>query len=259
VLTDVPSYWLTVYALSVFFGMLLSFVVGRRLGLRHRVHKGTVRELAIVDTSVFGLMGLLLAFAFSGAGQRYDDRRKLIVDEANAIGTAYRRVDLLPVTAQPSIRDDFRRYADARVLFYRRLDDVPAAVGELAEAKRLQGKIWSDSLAAAAAAPTPAALLLVVPALNTMIDITTTRTAVLFLHPPWIIFVLLGCLALACGALMGFDFAGAPRISWLHMLGFTLVLSATIYMIVDLEFPRRGIFGIEATDRFLAQAREEMK
>ncbi len=74
-------------------------------------------------------MGLLIAFTFSGALTRFDARRVQAVDEANAIGTAYLRVDLLPAAAQPKLREAFRSYADARIATYRKLPDVAAARG----------------------------------------------------------------------------------------------------------------------------------
>jgi hypothetical protein len=58
-------------------------------------------------------MGLLIAFTFSGAASRFDTRRQLVVEEANAIGTAYLRLDLLPASAQSALRESFRRYLEA--------------------------------------------------------------------------------------------------------------------------------------------------
>jgi hypothetical protein len=80
-----------------------------------------------VEGSVFGLLGLLVAFTFSGASSRFDTRRHLIVEETNAIGTAYLRLDVLPSTVQPALRDSFRRYLDSRLAIYRKLPDAAAA------------------------------------------------------------------------------------------------------------------------------------
>ena len=55
-------------------------------------------------------MGLLIAFTFYGAGFRFDARRNLLVREANAIGTTYLRLDLLPPDTQPELRQEFRTY-----------------------------------------------------------------------------------------------------------------------------------------------------
>ena len=74
--------------------------------------------LRAVEAALFALMGLMLGFAFAGAVSRLDARRELIVREANAIGTAYLRVDLLPAAAQPELRQLFRRYLEARMRVY---------------------------------------------------------------------------------------------------------------------------------------------
>ena len=101
-----------------------------------------------MDGAVFALLGLLVAFTFSGAASRFDARRHLIVEETNAIGTAYLRLDLLPASAQPALRDLFRRYLDSRLEVYRKLPDLDAAKAELARSTQLQGEIWSQAVAA---------------------------------------------------------------------------------------------------------------
>ena len=84
---------------------------------------------------MFALFGLLVAFTFSGAASRFEDRRHLIAAEANAIGTAYLRLDLLPSDAQPPLRELFLRYLDARFAVYRQIEDV-SAVEESARRER---------------------------------------------------------------------------------------------------------------------------
>src|SRR5262245_57741494 len=101
-----PIFVATLFAGGLFLGMLLLVEVGRRIGLRRiAVDINGAREgLGVVDGAVFGLLGLLVAFTFSGAAARFDLRRDLIVQETNAIGTAYLRLDLLPPAAQPPLR-----------------------------------------------------------------------------------------------------------------------------------------------------------
>ena len=82
------------------------------------------------EGAIFALLGLLVAFTFSGAASRFDARRQLIVEETNDIGTAYLRLRLLPLSAQPALREQFRQYVDARLAFYRKLKDMPAAMAE---------------------------------------------------------------------------------------------------------------------------------
>jgi len=244
---------------GLFTGMLALQEAGRRLGARRLQAdpEGARAGLGAVEGAVFGVMGLLIAFTFSGAASRFETRRQLIVDEANAIGTAYLRVDLLPADAQPKIRDLFRAYVDSRIEIYRKLPDVSAAQQALARSNALQGGIWKACLEAASGAPQATMLLL--PALNQMFDITTTRTVALQTHPPAIIYAMLGLVALACSLLAGYAMAGTKQRSLVHGLGFALILTLTVYVILDIEYPRVGLVRIEAMDRLLADVREGMK
>ena len=97
---------------------------------------------------VFGLLGLLIAFTFSGAATRFDDRRHLVRQEANIIGTAWLRLDLLPDTPRENLRNLFRRYLDSRLETYDRLPDLDAFRAGLARSGQLQNEIWSKAVAA---------------------------------------------------------------------------------------------------------------
>src|SRR3954452_23698914 len=127
-------------AFGVFAGILAFLALGRRLGLRARARGGAagVAGSESLETAVFALLGLLIAFTFSGALSRFDVRRNQVVDEANAIGTAYLRIDLLPASSQRQLRDTFRDYVDARISTYRKLPDLAAARAELARSQQLQ-------------------------------------------------------------------------------------------------------------------------
>ena len=141
---------MTLITLALFVGMLLLLEIGKRVGARRlaRDPEGAQLGTSAIDGAVYALLGLLIAFTFSGAASRFDERRHLIVQEGNDIGTAYLRLDLLPSTAQPALRDLFRRYVDSRLEVYRKLPDVEAAKAELARSAKLQGEIWSTAVAA---------------------------------------------------------------------------------------------------------------
>src|SRR6186997_1772868 len=103
------------FAVAMFVGMLGFAEVGRRIA-RSRASRdpdGAWQGTGIVDGAMFGLFGLVIAFTFSGAASRLDARRNLIVEEVNAIGTAYLRLDVLPAETQPGLRESFRRYLDS--------------------------------------------------------------------------------------------------------------------------------------------------
>jgi hypothetical protein len=248
--------------LALFVGMLLLLELGRRVGVRRLADdpEGAQTGTGAVDGAVFALLGLLVAFTFSGAASRFDERRSLIVQEANDIGTAYLRVDLLPAGAQPALRDLFRRYVDSRLEVYRKLPDIEAAKAELARSTRLQGEIWNYAVAAGRmeGAP-PAATMLLLPALNQMIDITTTRTMALQTHPPLVIFAMLFGLALAGALLAGYGMAGGKSRSWIHMLGFAAIMAGAVYVIIEIEYPRMGLIRVDAFDQALVALRDSMK
>jgi len=250
------------FAAVLFVGMLICLEIGRRMGIRKLAKdpQGAMSGLGAVDGAVFGLFGLLVAFTFSGAPSRLDTRRQLIAEEANAIGTAYLRLDLLPSVSQPALRERFRKYLDSRLEVYQKLPDIEAAKAELSKSAKLQKDIWAQAVAATrmqGARPDAARLLL--PALNAMIDITTTRTMAARIHPPWIIFGLLFVLALVCSLLAGFGMAGSKQRSWLHLTAFAAITVISIYVILDIEYPRMGLIRLDAYDDVLVELRESMQ
>jgi hypothetical protein len=248
-------------SLGLFLGVLLFLEVGRRLGIRRSAQaaEGTAAEGRVVEGAVFGLLGLLVAFTFSGAAARFDTRRHLIVEETNAIGTAYLRLDLLPTAAQPALRERFRQYVEAWLEAYRRLPDIAAAQAEESRAVQLQGDIWRQAVVTSQEAGVHPATMLFLPALNAMIDITTTRTLATSMHPPPMVFVMLFGLALASALLAGHAMAGSKSHTWLHMLGFAAVFALAVYIILDLEFPRLGLIRFGAFDQALVTLRESMQ
>ena len=134
----------TIAAAGVFLGILVCLWLGRWLGRRAVARYGAagVPNISSLEAAVFALLGLMIAFTFSGALSRFDVRRNQAVDEANAIGTAYLRIDLLPASAQPLLRETFRKYVDARIETYRSLPDLKEARVELARSQDLQREIW---------------------------------------------------------------------------------------------------------------------
>ncbi len=248
------------FAISLFLGMLLFLEIGRRFGA-YRITKdpeGARVGIGAVEGAVYGLLSLLLAFTFSGATSRFDARRNLIVEETNAIGTAYLRLDLLPADAQPALRENFRQYVDARLAVYRKLPDIEAAKAELARSTKLQGEIWTQAVSAVRRVESAAATTLVLSSLNEMIDITTTRTVAAITHPPLAIFAMLFVLALAGSLLAGYGMAAGKGRNWVFVLGFAAVVAVAVFVTIDIEFPRFGLIRIDSVDRILVELRESM-
>jgi hypothetical protein len=250
------------FALLLFIGMLLMLEIGRWFGIRRRPKEseGERGGLGTVEGAVFALFGLMVAFTFSGAAMRFNEKRTLVAEEVNCIETAYLRVHLLSHQAQPAIQELFRRYVDSRLETYRKLPDMLAAELEMANSKKIQEKVWSEAEAATRLPDShPAAGLLLLPALNNMIDIAATRTMALQIHPPRIIYALLFGLGLICSLLAGFRMSSGQYRSWVHILGFTVLTVIIVYVMLDVEYPRAGMIRLESADQLLVNLRESIK
>lgn len=246
---------------GLFIGVLLCIEAGRRIGIsrKRQGHDPAKAGTGTVDAAVFGLLGLLIAFTFSGAASRFDTRRMQIVEEANAIGTAFLRVDLLPAETQPEIRALFRSYVDGRLAAYRAVPDMSLVRRKLVEVQDAQNKLWSACVAACAKSPTPAATTLMIPALNELFDLATVRTAMTEMHVPAIVVATLFIIAMGSALLAGFGMSAASDRNLLHFLGFALLIAFVVYVILDMEFPRLGMLRVDAFDSYLEAARAAMK
>lgn len=245
----------------LFLGMVAMQIAGHHYGVRRASGESGVSSegTAAVEATLFAMLGLLVAFTFSGADTRLDARRKLIIEETNAVGTAYLRLDLLRAEDEPILQDEMRRYVDSRLAYYSELFDFRAARAERARSDQLQQKIWTDAVAASARAGDSRAALLVLQSLNAMFDVATERYAALRTHVPLAIFVLLLVMALACSFFAGIGMSKRRHPSYLHMVIFAGVIAVIAYVILNLEFPRAGFGHLHALDAFLREQRAAMR
>ncbi len=248
-------------AFGLFLGMLICLELGRRIGIRKMLidPEGARIGVGAIEGAVFALLGLLIAFTFSGAASRLDARRQLIAEEANAIGTAYLRLELVSTDARQRLREIFRRYVDVRLSLYQKLTDSSATQEAMAKTAAVQGEIWSQAVVACREEGSQSATMLILPALNQMIDITTTRAVAARLHPPTIIFAMLYVLALISAVMAGYGMAPQKKPSWVHIVGFAAITSLTLYVILDLEYPRFGFIRIDQADQVLLQLRQSIQ
>ena len=250
--------WL--FALGLFAGIILVLELGRRVGAlqRVRIMEGGASGVGAVEAAIFGLLGLLIAFTFQGASARFDGRREQIVQEANHIGTAWLRIDLLPASAQPGMRELFRQYLDSRLETYRKIPDMVAVKAELGRTTRLQGEIWKVAIAGQKESG-PIIVTGLLPVLNEMFDIVTTRTMAAKTHPPSIVFYMLALMACAAAFMAGHGMSGSKTRSWVHSVGFAASLAVTVFVIMDMEYPRRGLIRVDSFDQLLTDLRRSMK
>ena len=136
------STWLVVLIAAVG-AHALGYYAGRR-----RLARGKRSpELGAVQGALLGLLGLMLAFSFGSAAERFVARRDLILSEANAIGTAYLRADLLPSPHAEALRSALSRYVDVRIAFFDAGIDEAAVRAAMAQSEQLHAAIWSAGMA----------------------------------------------------------------------------------------------------------------
>lgn len=254
-------------AAAFFAGSLLALHWGRRLGSRYRKDGAAdaMAGLATVEGAIFGLMGLLLAFTISGALQRFDDRRQLVVQEAAAAMTAYDRLGALEGDATHNLQQKLRDYVLARADLYRMPHDFrfwqraeyfsPAQQQAIDSRKQ---NLWSAAVTACPRNNFQPACSLVLPALGSLFEVARMRAGASEKHPPQIIYFMLFGLGLGCSLLAGFGMAAASARSWVHMVLFAGTLTFALYIVTDMEYPRLGLIRIDAFDHFLTDALAQM-
>jgi hypothetical protein len=254
---------------AVFFiGALISLNYGRRLGLQYRKHTNgeSTAGLAPVEGAIFGLMGLLLAFTISGALQRFDDRRQLVLQEATAVTAAYDRLGLFGGDAARELKGKLEDYVRARVGLYRmrhdfllwhRMEDFSRE--QQNQLVQLKDGLWNAAVAACPKSDYQPACSLALPALNSVFEVARLRAGAAEKHPPQIIYAMLFGLGLGCSLLAGFGMAASAARSWMHMILFAGTLTVALYIVTDMEYPRLGLIRIEAFDHFLSDAYDQMR
>jgi hypothetical protein len=247
---------------ALFVAMLGTQEVGRYFGNRDRrmdenPDADKAGSTSAAEGATYALLGLLIAFVFSGAGGRYERRYELVVEETNDIGTAWLRLDALPAGSQPHLRELFREYVDARIETARNMH-TPAEDTMRERSVALQREIWSATMAALQASGQAPLYGPVMQPINDMIDITSTRLASRQLHPPIEVFVMLGVLTIIASLYAGYSAAGKRRI-WIHSLGFPVVLAMALFVILDFELPRFGLIRLDNVDSMLIDLRHSME
>ncbi len=243
---------------GLFLAMLLAMEAGQLLALRKRTEGGPAGGSGIVEGAVFGLLGLLLAFAFGGALGRFESRRAMAVSEGTALSTAIAYVDLLADEDQPALRTAYRNYLDARLATYSHIADVAVASADHARASALKTEIWTLSKAATNRPGREQFRMLLLPATNNALDLATARIAALYGHLPFVALLLIGLVAMACAAMAGYAMANKTTRQWLRRIMLAGVTSLTIYLLLDMEYPRFGLIRETAADTTMRQVRASL-
>lgn len=242
---------------GLFVSMLLFLELGRRRGIRATAKRGPDARVGVgvVDSAVYGLLGLLIGFTFSGATSRFDQRRQLVADEANAAGTAWQRVALLPVDQQTPIHDRFRRYMDTLLGWYGEAPGYTDTVREPPAVTRAQDELWAQSVATCLTATGEKARMLLLPALNDLFGAVEKERVARRMHPPAVIWIMLCGTALAAALFAGYALSSAATRNRMYSIGFAACVSLAVYVVIELEYPRLGLIRSTAIDQTLVELR----
>jgi len=242
------------------FSMLLFLHLGNMISIwqTNKFPEERLTTNKIIEGAIFALMGLLIAFTFAGASERFDIRRTLIIEEANAIETAYLRLDLLPVAARLNLQDNFRKYLNLRSSIYKKLPNINDALPELRQSQQLQRQIWDLSVQTCKSETISSACIVLLPAINKLINVANTRDEITKIHPPAVIIGTLICLALISAALSGYSMKKKSIWHSLHILAYAATISFTIFIIIDLEYPRLDFIQIDYFNNILTNVGKKM-
>ncbi len=218
----------------------VGFLVGHRaLELGRQATSGV--QLGAIQGAMLGLLGLLLGFSFAGASSRYMERQDLIVRDANAIGTAYLRADMLGEPYRSQLRKVLAEYVQHRV---EASQNLSRGVSEkvLAEVDQFHRRIWKVTREGVTAKPS--AMLAVLMPVNELIDLNATRLAASRKHLPSLIMGLLVCCSMVAVGTIGFACGLAGGRSLPMTLSLVFLVAAALWTTIDMDYSRAGLIRL---------------
>jgi hypothetical protein len=242
--------WLTAIVLiaAIVAATELGFRRGRKL--YGKEDSDTKSWITTIVAAVLGVLGLLLAFTMNMSVVRFDARRLLVVDEANAIGTSYWRAQLVPPPDGPELIDLLRKYTEARIQFSAaaRAQFVTSEDRNINEAHersaRLQQEMWSRASAYAQKDPRSVTAGLLLQALNQTFDLEASRWAAFQAHVPGSVIWADCMMALLASVLVGYSLGLGGHRSFFHVIMLALCITVVMVVILDLDDPRHGFIRV---------------
>ncbi len=237
--------------------VLASIEIGFRLGCwRIRQLQGDMESeglLSAITGAQLALLAFILAFSFSMAANHYQERRSLVMADANAIGTAYQRATLLDSTQGNAIAESLFEYAELRS----HAGDTPDPVRLIRESERIQREIWEQVADLTRNAPADALSGLLIRSLNEAFDIhEERRVAVLKNRVPSVLWgVLIGLLVLSMLSI-GYFSGCKGRRNPIASTGMALCFTLVLIMIVDLDRPTGG--GVQVDQSPMQELRDKL-
>ena len=254
-----------IIAIALILGMGLMVEIGWRVGRSARA-KYKASKIDASDTfmaAIFGLLALVIAISFSGASDRFDKRRDLIMSELTTIGSAYLTIDLLKVEDQPKLRALFKKYVDLRLQVYKKPMNLEDQAKIFQQRVEVGNEIWRGAIKSVntISSLSFADKLLaakILPAITAMLDASDFQRAAMKMHPPPAMWALLFLLAFVGSLIAGYIMGIEERRDWLLTVVFIITMVATIALILDIEHPREGAINLDKIDQEIFHFRNSM-
>ena len=230
----------------VFFAFMIATTeAGFHLGRRSEDNTPdkTKSHVSTVEAGILGVLGLLLGFTMSMAVSRFEVRKQLVLDEANAIGTSCLRTELLPVPQGSEIASLLRQYVDVRVQYGTAGNDLPLDALHT-QTVRLQNEFWARAVAYGQKDPNPVRAGLLLQSLNQAIDLESARTMALQNHVPASVIYVNAIVGLLAAMVVGYAFGLNGRRQIFSMCVLALAITLVLTLIIDLDRPRSGLIRI---------------
>jgi hypothetical protein len=218
------------------------FRVGRKAALSTTEHLKA--QTSVVEGSLLGVLALLMGFTMSMAVSRFEVRKQLVLQEANAIGTAYLRTQLLPPPENTEMANLLRDYVDARVEFVNAGDNMERIRAARAKAQHLQEQFWSRAVAYSQKDPNPVKAGLLLQALNEVIDLESARWMAFYNHVTETVIFVNAIVAFLATTMVGYAFGLERRRQIFSMCILALAITVVLSVIVDLDRPRQGFIRV---------------
>jgi hypothetical protein len=245
-----------IISLTQFIVMLACVFIGRRVAKNRAQDQADNPGNSAITASLYGLLGLLLAFTFGMSGSQFRERKQAIITEANAISTAITRIQLYPDSVQPKLRQHFSNYLEARIAYFDAGRDTTAIRKAINDSKSIEKEIWK---VVASQSKVPGNLIpsgQMTPALNQMLDIATSVFWSEYNRTPTPILVTLFFLSLSAAFVVGFTSMGKGKFDWPMGIGFCFLITLVIATIIDLDKPRAGMIRTEQNVKAIVSLRK---
>ncbi len=242
-LYDQGACWIVVVLLAA---SLVAFELAYRSGRRwHADTHDAGREVYVaLKVALLGLLALLLAFAFGMAADRYSERQRLVTEEANILHRLLLCGSLLPLTAHAQFEKYFREFVQARLAFFDAGQDIVAVEGAIDRTEKLHSQLWGLVRDEAQRDPAMKGFDAMMGALNDEWAVHRRRVhAFEDRVPDGVVFLLFVGTVLAL-ATVGFAGGIANHRMMVGKWLLVILIGATIFVVLDLDRPRRGIFRI---------------